>query len=126
MPILVRNLTLELDEPEETLVARAAHRLRVPPDAIDRYAVVRRSLDARRRDRLVFCYNLEMLLAEPVARQRQRVSRMHHGDTIWQEAQRAEPGATGSEPLAGPRRIEPADVEEDDGNLERLHRHRHT
>ena len=40
-PILVPNVVLRLDEPEEELIRRAAKRLRLPERAICRYAIVR-------------------------------------------------------------------------------------
>lgn len=102
MAILVRNLELQLDEPEEVLVARAARRLRVPPDAVERYAVVRRSLDARRRHRVLFSYNLQLVLSEPMARQRKRVARLHRADTVWYTPPAPPLLQTGSEPLSAP------------------------
>ncbi|MCZ6697829.1 MAG: FAD-dependent oxidoreductase, partial [Planctomycetota bacterium] len=62
MPILVRNLTLGLDEDETQLRARAAARLRIAEDNIRHYAVVRRSIDARRRGEVAFVYNVELAL----------------------------------------------------------------
>jgi uncharacterized FAD-dependent dehydrogenase len=64
MPILLRNLRLELDEPVEELRARAAQRLRVPVEAVRQYAVVRRAVDARRADDVHFVYQIELALAE--------------------------------------------------------------
>lgn len=62
MPILVRNLTLGLDEDETQLRARAAARLRIAEDNIRDFAVVRRSIDARRRGEVAFVYNIELAL----------------------------------------------------------------
>jgi len=62
MAIYVRGLKLGLDEPEELLVERAAARLRVPVGDIRTWAIVRRSLDARRHDQLHFIYNVELAL----------------------------------------------------------------
>lgn len=61
MPIIVRGLTLGLDEPEQLLLQRAAARLRVPVGDIRNWAVVRRALDARRHE-VRFTYNLELTL----------------------------------------------------------------
>lgn len=95
MPILVRGLTLQLDEPENLLPARAAGRLGITPDRIRQWAIVRRSLDARRRDRIRFTYNLELALADSPRRERRLVYRLHRPDvTILgpQPAVRIEPG----------------------------------
>ncbi|MEE8171064.1 MAG: hypothetical protein V3T70_11005, partial [Phycisphaerae bacterium] len=62
MPLLVRNIKLALGESEDLLPQRVAARLRLPPDAIRSYAVVRRSLDARRHERPAMVYNVELAL----------------------------------------------------------------
>lgn len=80
MPILVRGLTLELDQPEELLRERAAKRLRVATDEVRTWAIVRRSLDARRHDRLQFTYNVELALAGSRKSERQLVHRLRRAD----------------------------------------------
>jgi uncharacterized protein len=47
--VVVENLRLEVDEPEQVLSSRAAERLGVSPAAIQGLEVVRRALDARRK-----------------------------------------------------------------------------
>ena len=61
MPILVRNILLGLDEPEERLAELIATRLRLPANAIRHYAVVRRSIDARKKD-IRFSYQVEVAI----------------------------------------------------------------
>lgn len=80
MPILVRGLTIGLDEPEEHLLERAAVRLRVPIGEIRAWAIVRRSIDARRKDRLARTYNVELALACPLKNEERLVSRLHRQD----------------------------------------------
>ena len=63
MALLIRNIPLGLDEPEEELVRKAAKRLGVPPGAIRQCAPVRRSLDARKRRDIHLVYHLELTLA---------------------------------------------------------------
>ncbi len=88
MAILVRNIRLELDEPEERLVERAARRLRVPVTAIRQYAPVRRSVDARRRDEIHLVYHVELVLDEsPKAEQ----ARARRSGLAGVEVIRAEP-----------------------------------
>lgn len=102
MPISVRGLTLELDEPEDHLIGRAAKRLRVEPAAIRQWAIVRRALDARDKSRIRFTYNLELALHEPLSRERQRVQRLRRQDVALLEPDpepRIDPGA---QRLAGP------------------------
>ena len=47
MPLLVRNVSLRWDEPEELLLKRIAQALAVPPKAIRAYSIIRRAIDAR-------------------------------------------------------------------------------
>ncbi|MFO0891948.1 MAG: NAD(P)-binding protein [Isosphaeraceae bacterium] len=70
MSVKISNLRLELDDPEESLPARAADRLGLPTDALRHWRILRKSLDARRHDDLHFVYALEVELPEgesPVA-----------------------------------------------------------
>ncbi len=62
MALLVRNIPLRLDEPEALLVSKAAKRLGVPPEAVVRHALLRRSLDARKGRPIHFMYHLELAL----------------------------------------------------------------
>ncbi len=50
--ILVRNLRLGPDEPEEALKGRAAKKLRLAPERIETLRLVKRSLDARKKEDL--------------------------------------------------------------------------
>lgn len=88
MPILVRNLVLGLDESEDALVPAAARRLRVPVDAIRSYAIVRRSLDARKKD-IRFSYHLEVALDEPRDKERARLRRLKSANAAWIEPESA-------------------------------------
>lgn len=99
MPILVRGLTLGLDEPEERLRERAAARLRVRPDDIRAWAIVRRALDARKHDRLSFTYNLELALAGPPKREAQLVRRLRRPDVSLLAPEPPQPLDPGPEPM---------------------------
>ncbi len=85
MPILVRNIRLGLEAPEDGLAVAAAKRLRVPVEAIRTYAVVRRSLDARKKDDIHFSYQVELDLDEPAEAQRKRVERLRGREAEWLE-----------------------------------------
>ena len=80
MPLAVRGLRLELDEPEELLRERAARRLKVSPEAIRCYAPVRRSLDARDRDDIHLVYNVELSLGDRSAER--RAAALRHRDDV--------------------------------------------
>ena len=62
----VQNIPLWLDEDESVLVTRAAERLGVGPGALAEVAVVRRSLDARKKGAPRWLVNLEVTLASPL------------------------------------------------------------
>jgi uncharacterized FAD-dependent dehydrogenase len=60
----VSNLTLGLDQPEESLKESLAQRLGVGQDDIRRLRILRKSLDARRHDEIHFVYAAEVELAD--------------------------------------------------------------
>ena len=62
MALLVRNIPLGLDQPEEALAEVAARRLHLPVEAIRGCTPVRRSLDARNEQNIHFVYHLEVTL----------------------------------------------------------------
>jgi len=98
MPMLLRNVYLNLDEPEAQLPARAAKRLRIPESAIRTYAIVGRSLDAR-RGQVRFCYQLEIALDEPPQREKAILKRQRPGAAAWLEPKRDEFPTPGTTPI---------------------------
>ncbi len=54
----ITNIRLRVEEPEEQLAIAASRRLGVPVDQLQRMRILRRSLDARRSDRLEFVYSV--------------------------------------------------------------------
>jgi len=99
MPLLVRNIELELDEPEELLADRAAKRLKLPRQAIRAYGVVRRSLDARRRGGIRIVYNLELALVDGPQQERRLVRRLHRRDVEMLRRDEPSEPQPGCEPL---------------------------
>ncbi len=118
MPILVRNIRLGLDDPEDRIVGLVAKRLRVPVDKIRAYAIVRRSLDARRRgappcgtgfqpvenrfhkratpqELIHFCYHVEVALDEPTKEERARLVQLGRVDAVWIEPGKPRPASRG-------------------------------
>lgn len=75
-PTRVSELRLGVDEPEAALPDRIARALGVSADALGRWRILRKSLDARDKDRLQFVYAAEVALPEGetdvVARARRR------------------------------------------------------
>lgn len=92
---------LGLDEPEELLLQRAAKRLRVAPGDIQAWAVVRRSLDARHKDRIAFTYNVELTLVGPRKREKHVLHRLRRPDVAWLEPEVVPDPAPGTEPMPG-------------------------
>ncbi len=99
MPIVLRGLTLDLDEPESLLRERAARRLRVPPEDIRHWAVVRRSIDAREKGHIRLVYTVEAALSGPPSRERQIVRRLHRPDVATADAPAPPTPTPGTEPL---------------------------
>ncbi len=99
MALLVRNLQLTLDEPEEALLEKAARRLRVPADAIRRHTTVRRSLDARDERRIHFVYHLEVTLDGGAAAEKALLARQHLRDVLAVKPPPASSHEPGSQPL---------------------------
>ena len=62
MPLKIANIQLGLDEPEESLPDKVAGRLGVNRDEIGRWRILRKSLDARKRDEIRFVYAAEVEL----------------------------------------------------------------
>jgi len=77
MALVVRNIRLSLDEPEERIQTKAVRRLRVRPDDISQYAVVRRSLDARGADAPEFVYTVELALTGGRTEEARCIQRAH-------------------------------------------------
>lgn len=100
MPVLVRNVRLGLDEPEERLVEATAARLKVPASAIRIYAPIRRSLDARRHDDLHFVYHVEAALNESDKEERARIARLNSPNTVLIDDSPVDDPAPGTQPLA--------------------------
>lgn len=98
MPLLLRNVNLNLDESETELPARAAKRLRIPEAAIRSYAIASRSLDAR-RGQVRFCYQLEIALDETPTREQAILKRQRPGTAAWLESKRNPFPTQGTTPL---------------------------
>src|SRR2546423_6930274 len=64
MPIRVSDIRLRFDESEAELPARLARTLGVAPEALRRWRILRKSLDARNADALQFVYAAEVSLPE--------------------------------------------------------------
>lgn len=64
MALKVSNIRLDLDDPEERLADRIAERLGVGAESLGPWRILRKSLDARRRDEVHFVYSAEVEVPE--------------------------------------------------------------
>ncbi len=62
MAILLKNVILSLEEKESTLRQKVADLLKISPEQIQKLKIVKKSLDARRKNRIHFLYTLELSL----------------------------------------------------------------
>lgn len=60
MSIKINNISLNLDEGQEDLKVKAAKKLRIPLDKIQRINILKQSIDARKKDNIKFNYALEI------------------------------------------------------------------
>ncbi len=67
MPVRITNLSLPVEKPEAALPAVIALRLKLPADAVQRFQILRKSLDARKRMNLQFVYSVMAELADESA-----------------------------------------------------------
>ncbi|MBX3396956.1 MAG: FAD-dependent oxidoreductase [Phycisphaerae bacterium] len=100
MTLLLRNLTLSLDDDDSMLRDRAARRLRIAPDAIREFVIVRRSIDARRKDRIQFVYNVELALAGGPRDESRVLKRLHRTDVAPVHTAIPRPLQHGRDPIA--------------------------
>ena len=64
MTLRIANLRLSIDEPESALPKHLARVLGVAPAALERWRILRKSLDARQKDAVHFVYAAEVALLE--------------------------------------------------------------
>lgn len=96
MPVKVTNICLPVEEPESALRPAVARKLGIKPDELQRFRILRKSLDARSRTDLKFVYSA---VAE-VPDEESRVARLSQsGDVQAFSADQFEDPAPGLEPL---------------------------
>jgi len=101
MPVVLYNIPLGLDEPEDLLLMKAAKRLRLPPDTVKGVEIVRCSLDARDRQQIVFVYNIIIDLADGPRREADLVRRLRRQDVALCKPPQPVELQLGTEPLPG-------------------------
>jgi uncharacterized FAD-dependent dehydrogenase len=67
MGLRVANLRLPVNESEADVLPQLAKILRIPPDEIESWRILRKSLDTRDKHQIQFVYNLEVSVADEAA-----------------------------------------------------------
>src|SRR5512135_3479617 len=62
MTLRIANIPLSLDEDESSLRPNAARMLQIEPESISELKIVRKSLDARKKNRIHFVYTVDLSL----------------------------------------------------------------
>jgi uncharacterized protein len=102
MPLRISNLRLSLDHPESSLGDHLAQVLRIAPSEIQKWRILRKSLDTRDKDALRFIYSVELTLAEDEQRIVRACRPERHGNPrieLYQEPPFTIP-TPGARPLA--------------------------
>jgi len=99
MALRLRNIRLALDDPPQRVLNRVTRRLRVPPDAIATYAIVRQSLDARDSHDLHFNCTVELALRDGPQREQACIKRLHGRNVEWIEPVKSASPTPGDQPL---------------------------
>ena len=101
MPIRLSNIRMNIAEPELALLGRAAQALDVRPADIERFRILRKSLDVRDKSNINFVYSLEVAINDREGPLVERAVRRTRGVTaeIYQEPPFEMP-PPGDEPLS--------------------------
>src|SRR5262249_2624493 len=101
MPLRFSNLRLRVEEPEAALPHHLVRLLRLPPDAICHWRILRKSLDARDKAALHFVYTVELTLGEEEQRVVELAGRSMHppAQVEWYAEPPFELPQPGSQPL---------------------------
>ena len=62
MTLRIANIPLSLDEEESSLRPNAARMLQIEPESISEFKIIRKSLDARKKNRIHFVYTVDLSL----------------------------------------------------------------
>ncbi len=87
MAIRLKNIILSLSEDESTLQQKAADLLKISPEQIQKLKIIKKSLDARRKNRIHFIYTLELSL--PVEQEKRVIDQPSLNlpiEKIWETA----------------------------------------
>src|SRR6516225_6888070 len=100
MTIRIANLRLSIDEPESALPAHLARVLGIAPGSLERWRILRKSLDARVKDAFHFVYTAEVATQDDEERLLTSARRKHRDLQIEQHEEAAlQMPAHGTQPL---------------------------
>lgn len=86
MTIKINNISLGLDEEEQELIAKAAKKLSLSEDKIQSLNILKKSVDARKKDNIRFNYSLEVAAENEEA----QVDRLRDKDVLLYKADERE------------------------------------
>ena len=95
MAIRINNIMLGLDDNEELLYKRAAKKLKINESNINELKIIKRSIDARKKNDIKFNYCIDIICDN----EKKVLSRIHDKDIKLEEAKEQEPITRGSEEL---------------------------
>lgn len=95
MPLKIANLRLPLGTPESELPGYLARATGLPREALARYRILKRSLDARKRDELHFVYTASVDVAEELAQSKALKKRLGPELMFFEEPAFDDPGSGG-------------------------------
>ena len=58
--IRVRQINVSIDEDENELISKCAKKLKINKENIEEYKIVKKSIDARDKQNIVFCYEVDI------------------------------------------------------------------
>ena len=58
--IRVRQINVAIDEDEKELISKCAKKLKINKENIEEYKIVKKSIDARDKQNIVFCYEVDI------------------------------------------------------------------
>jgi uncharacterized protein len=74
MSIRLSNIRMSIDEPERSLLGRAARALDVRPTDIEHWRILRKSLDVRQKSEIAYVYSVEVTMSDDEQRLIRRIN----------------------------------------------------
>ena len=62
--IKINQLKLNIEHTKESLEAKIAKTLKIPKEKIINYEIVKRSIDARKKNKILYIYSIEVEVAD--------------------------------------------------------------